>query len=210
MKLSSAIILSLLAFKSIAADTTSVGKKLASYPDNFTGDSPGKCESVIGVADLMGNMRQKIPSVADAKARLLKAVKSGEVPADFEDPFLFIMEMAYSQEHVDKSTDKFVEDVEHMCKMPEVRLCDEVINAAVYVSELKSEGGTNTGLARQTYREKGFSWLHFELLDMLFWPEHTAKTTQEFADFVANEWCAKYSTRERTEMYDARQEQLGL
>ena len=73
-----------------------------------------------------------------------------------EEPFLYIVELAYSAEHAEKSADKFVEDIEHMCKMPEVRICDAEINSAVYVLELKATGKPNIALPTLQRVQHGF------------------------------------------------------
>ena len=211
MKLTSVILLFLWAFESSAANTKSVANKLASYPEfyAFDGHPTEKCGSVTGAAEIVGDLKKEVSSLSEAKAMIVNSIKNGEGPAELEEPFLYIVELAYTPEHAEKSADKFVEDIEHICKMPEVRICDAEINSAVYVSELKATGKSNIALTRESFREKGFSRLHFELLDMLFWPEHKDKSTQEFADFVGNEWCAKYSKRERTQLYEKREEELG-
>jgi len=68
---------------------------------------------------------------------------------------------------------------------------------------------TSPGMAQRIFPEAGFSSIHTELGDMLFWPEHIDKTADEFTDFIVNEWCRKYSKFERTKLFDARQEELG-
>lgn len=87
---------------------------------------------------------------------IVNSIKNGEGPAELEEPFLYIVELAYSAEHAEKSADKFVEDIEHMCKMPEVRICDAEINSAVYVLELKATGKPNIALPTLQRVQHGF------------------------------------------------------
>ena len=210
-------LLFLIASNSHAQYDSDLTKRLANYP-NFASESTEEaCTTIVGVADRVADLREKFTTVEQAKEAINQAVRSGEITEEFAKPFLFLFDMVYSPEHVDKSTDKIVEDVEHMCKKPDVRLCDDEVNAAMFVSELKEKENREqknkhdlTVLTRKIFQTEGYSSLHFELLEMLFWPEHAEKTAQEFSDFIDNEWCANYSKRERTKMHDKRMEEIGL
>jgi len=207
-------VLLLIAFNSSASYDSELTKKLANYPNLASESSAGECETIIGVADRVANLREQFPTSQDAKQAITQAVKSGEVTEEYAKPFLLLFDMVYSPEHANKSTDKITEDVEHLCKKPDVRLCDDEINASVLVHELKNSDpkykNDLTVLTREVFQKEGFSSMHFELLEMLFWPEHAEKNVQAYSDFVANEWCANYSKRERTQLHDKRMEELGL
>ena len=43
---------------------------------------------------------------------------------------------------------------------------------------------------------------------MIFRPEHENKTAQKYSDYVANEWCAKYSEKERKLMFNSRDDEV--
>ena len=206
----------LIASNSSAAYDSDLKKKLANYPNLESDESGEECNTIISVAYGAGNLRERYATADEAKEVIKQAVKSGEVTEAFTKPYLLMFDLVYSPEHAKKSSKKIAEDIEHLCKKPDVRLCDDVINAAVLVSELvekeKKENNykaDKTVLTREVYKTEGFSSLHFELLEMLFWPEHADKNTEQYADYVANEWCANYTKSERTRMFDKREEELG-
>jgi len=137
-----------------------------------------------------------------------KNIRDNDIPAESEELFRLLVEIAFSESYSDKSSEKFRDNVEHQCKTAEVRFCDAEIEAAVFVGKAKAEGASQTTLSQQMFREKGLSREYFDILDMAFWPEHANKTTQEYSDYVANEWCAKYSKDERRAMFNKRDDEV--
>jgi len=200
-------VLFFIAFNSAAVFSNDTGKSLSSYP-NYGTDSTEKCYSVLHATEIAGKFKEQGSTLNEAKLVLKQGIKDGELPAEAEELFLRMLEMAYSRAHAHKSKEKYMEDVEHMCKTPEVRFCDTEIETAMFVGKAKEDGASQTKLSRMLYQKEGLSSKYFDILDMIFWPEHENKTAQEYSDYVANEWCAKYTEKERKLMFNSRDDEV--
>jgi len=176
-------VLFFIAFNSAAVFSNDTGKSLSSYP-NYGTDSTEKCYSVLHATEIAGKFKEQGSTLNEAKLVLKQGIKDG------------------------KSKEKYMEDVEHMCKTPEVRFCDTEIETAMFVGKAKEDGASQTKLSRMLYQKEGLSSKYFDILDMIFWPEHENKTAQEYSDYVANEWCAKYTEKERKLMFNSRDDEV--
>jgi len=154
----------------MAADTNELEKRLANYPNFFPGHTE-KCESLEMAAHGVALMKDEKMSSKNIMDEIKKNIRDNDIPAESEELFRLLVEIAFSESYSDKSSEKFRDNVEHQCKTAEVRFCDAEIEAAVFVGKAKAEGASHS-------------------------------------DYVANEWCAKYSKDERRAMFNKRDDEV--
>ena len=200
-------VLILIAGELSAADSSSVDNRLADYP-NFDTEGTEKCYSVANAAFAVGSMKESGLTSEKAIDVVREGIRAKALPTEAEDLYRLLIELAFSKTHEEKSTDKFREDMEYQCTTPDVRFCDVEIETALFVGKAKEEGAGQTKLSQMLFSKEGLSSQNFDILDMAFWPEHENKTAEEYSDYIANEWCAKYSKRERRKMFGKRDDEV--
>jgi len=191
MKLTSSIVLLLIACNSIAEINNDLGDTLASYP-NYGTDKTEECYSVNQAARKVSNLKKKGLSAKEIEAGISADIKNGEIPAEAKTMYMKIVEAAYLPENIDKVGYEFSYEIKVTCLQPEEGDCDSELNAVARVAEIKAGGGSLYEVQQKRQELDGaISMTHDELFNLAFWPENIDKTAQEYIDFVTDVWCKK-------------------
>ena len=215
MKHSSAIIFSLVVIVSSVADANNVSHIFERYHDL---DGDDKCASINNATDHVAYLKS-----AGAPKKDFPAIISGDPSISSEDRNLYFLmaDIAFSTEYIDKERFQFVSEIEQLCGLSHEEgrgQCDDLVKAASAVVEYKDREEVSSGVLLRLMREVASVeefWgdgtpgvLHFDMLNMSFWPEHIEKSPEEFTNYVEDVWC-KIPEIERSKTFSANRIRYG-